>query len=184
MPNTMTLISTVTVGAGGAAQMTFNSVPQNYTDLVVKISARSDQSANQGLYVRHNANSSTIYDSRNLYAFPVGFSSAFSGSSTNNSAFLIGYATGSTMTANSFNNIELYIPNYTSANNKSMSGDGVLETNTTGAYDAFMSIDAYLFKSTTAISTVNIYVSTGLLVQNSTASLYGIKSGSGGATVS
>jgi hypothetical protein len=38
--NTYTLISSVTVGSGGAANMGFTSIPATYTDLLVKLSAR------------------------------------------------------------------------------------------------------------------------------------------------
>ena len=38
---TYTLISSVTVGAGGASSIDFTSIPSTYTDLLVKISARS-----------------------------------------------------------------------------------------------------------------------------------------------
>ena len=41
---TMTPIQTVTVGSGGAANITFSNIPQTYTDLVIKISARSNRS--------------------------------------------------------------------------------------------------------------------------------------------
>ena len=34
---TMTLIASNTVGSGGASSVTFSSIPQTYTDLVVKI---------------------------------------------------------------------------------------------------------------------------------------------------
>jgi hypothetical protein len=40
MANTYTLISSVTVGSGGAANIEFTSIPQTYTDLLYKISGR------------------------------------------------------------------------------------------------------------------------------------------------
>ena len=46
MPNTMTLISSSTVGSGGTASISFSSIPNTYTDLVVKLSVRSTASTN------------------------------------------------------------------------------------------------------------------------------------------
>ena len=37
---TFTKIETITVGSGGAASVTFSSIPQTFTDLVMKISSR------------------------------------------------------------------------------------------------------------------------------------------------
>ena len=43
MATTYTLISSVTVGSGGAASIEFTSIPSTYTDLVLKLSARSSR---------------------------------------------------------------------------------------------------------------------------------------------
>ena len=42
MADTYTLISSVTVGAGGASSIDFTSIPATYTDLLVKFSLRTD----------------------------------------------------------------------------------------------------------------------------------------------
>jgi len=44
MPLTYQKIATVTVGAGGASNITFSSIPQTYTDIKVVVSARTDRS--------------------------------------------------------------------------------------------------------------------------------------------
>ena len=41
MANTMKALQTVTVGAGGAATVTFSSIPQTYTDLILVVSKYS-----------------------------------------------------------------------------------------------------------------------------------------------
>ena len=40
MANTYTLIASQTVGSGGASAINFGSIPNTYTDLLVKVSAR------------------------------------------------------------------------------------------------------------------------------------------------
>ena len=84
----------------------------------------------------------------------------------------IGQVNGATATANTFANVSIYIPNYTSANYKSVSIDAVTENNATTAY-AFLS--AGLWSNTAAITSATITNSSGNYVQYSTAYLYGIK---------
>jgi len=49
MPNTMTLIASSTVGAGGSTAITFSSIPSTYTDLVIKHSLRNNLASAIGL---------------------------------------------------------------------------------------------------------------------------------------
>jgi len=165
---TYTLISTQTVGAGGAASVTFSSIPQTYTDLVVKISARSARSAQQvdNLFMTFNSTTSG-YTYRNLSG---NGSSAASASYSSRYISLSLDAAGST--ANTFSNIETYIPNYTSANYKSISTDGVSENNASGAQ---MDLNATLWSNTAAITQIDIQPEVSTFVQYSTFSLYGIK---------
>jgi len=55
---TYTLISSVTVGSGGAATMQFNSIPSTYTDLVLSFSTRDTVSQN-GANIKITFNSSS-----------------------------------------------------------------------------------------------------------------------------
>jgi hypothetical protein len=47
MALTYTAIKTVTVGSGGAANIDFTSIPQTYTDLVLKVSARMNRAVDR-----------------------------------------------------------------------------------------------------------------------------------------
>ena len=53
---TMTKLATYTVGAGGDSSVTFSNIPQTYTDLVIRVSARTTRSAStlNILYVTFN----------------------------------------------------------------------------------------------------------------------------------
>lgn len=170
---TMTLISTITVGAGGATSMDFTSIPQTYTDLQVVVSARSGFSANYLYLNLFLNNSSTSITARNL----LGTGSA---TSSNTNAQIDAGAVAATATANTFSNVTIYIPNYTGSTNKSWSADGVTENNATAG---FQSITAGLWSNTAAVTTVTIQAGGTTFQQYTTASLYGILKGSGGATV-
>jgi hypothetical protein len=168
MPNTYTLLETITVGAAGAASVTFNSIPQTgYTDLVIKASARTTRtgSALNILFVTLNG-LTTNQTARFLYGDGSG---AASGVDTSIWGLV---ASTDAATANTFGNSELTIPNYTSSNFKSMSTDGVSENNATTAYAV---MNAGLWSSTAAINSISIASSTAnALKQYSTFSLYGV----------
>lgn len=175
---TLSLISTVTVGAGGAASISFTGIPQTGTDLLIVLSGRGDAAAiQQPIFTRINGTTGTFYSERQLYG--TGSAAA----STNRSAgseFRYVYMTGSSTTSSTFSNTSIYIPNYTSANNKSVSIESTVENNATGSWQ---NINAGLWSSTAAITSLSLLPDAANFVQYSTASLYTITKGSGGATV-
>jgi hypothetical protein len=167
MATTYEAIATVTVGSGGAASIDFTSIPATYTDLIIKYSARSNRN-DVGDDVKLQFNGVTTgYSNRRLYGYSTGVTSdAASGNEG-------GWATAATATANTFSNDEIYIPNYTSSNQKSFSVDGVAENNSSNSAQVLV---ASLSTTTSAISSLAIIpVNGSLFVQYSTATLYGIK---------
>ena len=162
MANTYQALATVTVGSGGAASISFTSIPQTYTDLLVVCSLRS--SGNSGTDIRPNGSSSNGSNIR-LYT-NTSVVVSFSGSTI----FL--YHNRNTYTANTFDNSQIYISNYTSANFKPISIDNVTETNAT-AIDS--QLQAGLWSNTAAITSLDLVDQAALIVEHSTATLYGIK---------
>jgi hypothetical protein len=170
MANTFVKLSTVTVGAGGAASISFTSIPQTYADLKILVSGRLDYSG--GIYgkLKINFNSVTTgYTTRTIYSD----GNALASQSTSNTDMSISLATDA-LTASVFGNMEIYIPNYTSANNKSYSIDAVAETN--GTYTP-MDLSANLWSNSAAITSIVLSAGSngGNFKQYSTATLYGIK---------
>jgi hypothetical protein len=174
MANTHILISTVTVGSGGAASVTFTSIPQTYTDLKVVLSARSTAGAAVAytILMKMNNLTSSIYSQRALEGNGSAASS-FSQSGID-TAVRVGLANGTGATANAFSSTEIYIPNYAGSTNKSISIDTVAETNATTTY---ANLIAYLVSSTAAITdlTFTTEATATSFAQYSSASLYGIK---------
>ncbi len=169
MATTYKAIATVTVGSGGAGSIDFNSIPQTYTDLVIMISGRSNRASTDGDNWTLSLNGSTSnFSYRLLYGAGSGSFGADSGSNNTNP-----YVSAANQTSNTFGNAMAYIANYTSSNYKSISVDGVNETNSTLAY---MGINSSLWSNTSAITSISlgVYNGTGFL-QYSTATLYGIK---------
>ena len=152
--------------ASAAAAIEFTSIPQDATDLVVLVSARSSVSA-ADMYIAFNTGGT--YSVR--YLLGSG-SSASSGAQSNAQ---IGIVTNAT--SNTFNSTQVYIPNYTSSSAKSFGVEDVSENNGTTAYQ---SLWAGLWTGTSAITSVLFSLSSGNFAVDSTISLYKITKGSDG----
>jgi len=167
MANTYKLISSVTVGSGGAADITFSSIPATYTDLVIKGSFRGVGTGSPNIALDING-ASTNRTTRWLQGNGAGSVTSYNFTTAD-----IATANTTTQTANTFGNLEVYIPNYAGANNKSFSVDSVQENNAS-ATPAYAELFAGLWSVASAITTLKLYINGQNLGQYSTAYLYGI----------
>lgn len=175
MANTFTLISTTTVGVGGAASIDFNSIPGTYTDLQILLSGRTTKT-NVYSDILVKFNTSTNFANRGLYSDG---STAASWSST---VGYVGMISAANATTNTHGSLSIYIPNYAGSTNKSILSESVAENNAT---NGMLELMATKWNLTDAVTAISIYADGGFnFAQYSTASLYGILKGSGGATVS
>jgi len=166
----MKLIQTQTL-ASTAASITFTSIPQDGTDLVLLGSLRRGASGvgfDAGIAFN---GSSSGFTGRALYG--TGSAAA---SFSFDTAFLVQAITG-TNTSNTFANFSLTILNYAGATNKSFSFDTVTENNATEAYQL---IQAGLWSNTAAITSLTISTASPDFAIGSTLSLYKITKGSDG----
>lgn len=161
---TYTLIQKTTLNAS-AASITLSNIPQTFTDLVVKLSVRGTQAGvNQTYTVSFNGSSSN-FTAKRLYG-----SGAAAASDTN----ITLEGAGSTATASTFSNQEVYIPNYTSTTNaKSFSVDDVSENNATTAY-ALLTAGLWNPGTQAAITSITFTAVSASFVQYSSVSLYGV----------
>lgn len=174
---TMKLISTVTVGAGGASSIDFTGIPANGTDLLILCSiCNTSGYATDFLKFRLNGDTANNYSYRTFYG--NGSSITNDASTATNYAYA-GEINSDGSTANTFGNAAIYIPNYAGSSAKSYSSDAVTENNATAAKQWVL---AGKWSGTAAITSLSIIASS--ISQYSTASLYTITKGSGGATVS
>jgi hypothetical protein len=169
MPNTYKLIASSTIGASGVSSVTFSNIPQTYTDLIIKASARSVGSYKRAIVLCYFNGATTNLTYRRLYGVAA-FGSPGSDAGSNSTT---AYFSGGTTTTNTFGNDEIYIPNYTSSNFKSYNSNGVAEDNTN---EAGISITANLWSSTSAITSITVAEEQGNnFAQYSSFTLYGIK---------
>ena len=163
MANTFTLIASYTLGSSGQTTIDFTSIPQTYTDLCLKFSARFNVSDADTL-LKFNG-STTSYTTKRMY----GNGSTYASDSPVREA---GWSNPSDYTTNSFSNSEIYIPNYTSSIYKTYTGDAVTENNGTTSYQSYI---AGLWSNNNPITSITLIEGSNTFVQYSTAYLYGIK---------
>lgn len=164
-------LATITVGAGGAASISFTGIPQTGTDLLVEVST-GPSGGNQSVYLWLNG-LNTNFSSRYLYG--SGTATA-SGTRTDN---VFQGLTGSATAALGPSNGSVFIPNYAGAANKAISVNTVWELNSSVS---FQWLYAGQWAQTAAITSLQFTVVDGF-TEGSTASLYMFTKGSGGASV-
>jgi hypothetical protein len=169
MANTYKLISS-NVLLSNAANVTFENIPATFTDLTVRVSARSSTNSDNDLfYGRLNFDSTSIYSFTNLAALLGSISSARQQGSP---LAFDRVLNGATSTENTFSNFELYIPSYTVSQSKPIGSFGVKAENTGGS--PLILATASLYRNNAAINAITFFPGFGSFVSGSSFYLYGI----------
>jgi hypothetical protein len=155
---------------GSAASVTFSNIPQNFTDLVIKYSAkttRTNDPNGDDLKIYFNGDTGSNYSNKTI----LGTGSSVSAEnivSTNLGIYGIVAADGTS----NFGNGEIHIPNYAGSRAKSISMDCVSERNNTNAY---LRVVAGYWTGTAAITSVSFFPGTGPnFAAGTTFYLYGV----------
>lgn len=169
MANTHKLIASSIIGSGGAADITFSSIPQTYTDLKLVMSMRSAGNLGGGntyfdiTTVSFNGSSSNFLQQQ---AYGIGSGSPIAGTA----ATLQIHCPGNGATSNTFGNAEMYITNYTLSANKLINVSLVTENNAANAINMAV---AGLWSQSAAINSITLTMYGGNIEQHSTFQLYG-----------
>jgi len=162
--------------SGSSATISFNNIPQTFTDLQLLVSARSEIGTPDNVVVlQFNLDStSALYSDTRVYG--TGASTA-SDRATSTSYMRPAHAMGAGSTANTATNCEIYIPNYTNAIFKSVESNYVTEQNAASTA-TFQVMVAGLWRNTAAITSLQLKTLDGQNFTNiSTFTLYGITKG-------
>jgi hypothetical protein len=166
-----TLIASNVLSAA-TSSVTFSSIPQTYTDLIVKHSARTSGASDISTYLQFNGDTGSNYAYRTGYSdYAAGTPYGVANASGLTSAFA-GMHSWDTQTANTFGASEIQICNYTSSASKQYLAWGVAETNGSATYQ---SLNLNTWSGTSAINSVRIFAtpSSGNFVVGSTFYIYG-----------
>ena len=169
MAITYQLIASNTLGSS-AASVTFSSIPNTYTDLVLRASIRTDGAGTNYIFSRFNSDTGANYSYTHLGGSGAGASSFRSSSAAFNYYY---NASTAADTSNTFSSLEIYIPSYLASQNKPVSGFQTSENNGATAY---IGADANLWSSSSAITSILLSPSSSNnFVSGSSFFLYGIK---------
>ena len=164
-------IETVTVGAGGAATITFSSIPATYKHLQVRYMSRSaNAAATDVLSWRFNSDTASNYSRHFLFGEGA---SVNSGAATSDTRMTTDGTTGATATAGIFGVGVVDILDYADTNKyKTLRALSVDDRNGAG----LVVLNSGNWRSTSAVSTITIITnSTANFAQYSQFALYGIK---------
>jgi hypothetical protein len=162
-------IATTTVGAGGASSVTFSSIPSTYTHLQIRAIGKDSTTGTGDLRWNFNGDTAANYSFHWLTGDgSTASAGGFGGTSYGN---VNNWASGSGQT-NQFSVTVIDILDYANTNKfktgRALSGR---DNNGSGVVD-FASMS---WRNTAAITSINLYLTTGNLAQYSQFALYGVK---------
>ena len=163
-------IATTTVGAGGSASVSFSSIPQTFTHLQLRISARGNFSFSDGLSCYTNINSDTgnNYAQHNLRG---NGSNVFSASNVSSAVIPFTACVGDTGASNTFGVLIIDILDYTNTSKyKTLRALTGYDRNGAGN----VQLQSGLWMNTNAITGLSFNTDGGSWLQYSTFQLYGI----------
>lgn len=169
MPITYQVIASNTL-ATSVASVTFSSIPDTYTDLLIKMSCRTTGAGSfaAAWLVTFNSTSSGYSNTWMRGNGATSVSQRYSNTTSLNG----GWENASGATASTFDSSEILIPGYVASRNKPILISNITETNATTAY---IIGNSGLWRDTTAISSIQISPSAGSWDTGSSFFLYGIK---------
>ena len=166
--NSYESIATVTVGALGAANVTFSSIPSTYKHLQIRGIVRELTGGFDQAFMQFNSDTGTNYATHNLNG---NGSSAGAGATTTTSSMSVAAIPGVNQSANVFGGTVIDILDYANTNKyktvRSLSG-----TDNNGS--GYVWFASGLWQNTNAVSTITISTSSNF-VQYTQFALYGVK---------
>ena len=163
-------IATTTVGSGGAADVTFSSIPSTYTHLQVRAIARSTAvQTSTNCYLRFNSDSGSNYSTHYLLGQGT---SASAGAETSTAYIYTGALIAASSTASSFEGSVIDVLDYANTNKyKTVRTLAGWDANGSG----FIALWSGSWRNTNAVTSITLLPATGNFAQYSHFALYGVK---------
>ncbi len=163
-------IAVATVPSGGAASITFSSIPQNYAHLQIRVMARGTQAdVSDQIGIQFNSDTGSNYA---IHQLGGSGSSTFATGGGSQTKIVPAYITGGSTSANIFGVGVIDILDYTNTN-KYTTVRGLSGYDSNGA--GYIILRSGLWLNTNSITSVVCIPDSGSFVQYSQFALYGIK---------
>lgn len=170
MANTYVKINSVTVGSSGSNEISFNNIPQTYSDLKIIVSSRRTAANVWGTYLlKFNSDSTNSYTWREIKG------DGATASATENiftNSIKVGEGVGSGSGINIFDNTEIDIPQYCS--NVNYKQTNVLSSGENNATTAYQGVWVGRWHSYSPITSISLISGSENFSQYSTFTLYGV----------
>lgn len=163
MATTYDKIATTTLGSA-ATNITFSSIAASWTDLRIVFTGTA--TGNSGLSIRFNSNTSFIYSQTNMIGSGTAATSSFASSSDN-----LSFSVGNNMNTTPVVFYSLDIFSYAGSTFKT----ALMQINQDNNGSGSVARNVGLYRSTSAITSIALYLSSNNLAAGTTATLYGIK---------
>jgi hypothetical protein len=159
-------IATAVVDSGNASSITFSSIPQNFTHLQLRVFGADDDVTSSYGNMQFNGDTTAAYSSHQL--FGDGSSAQANNFPSNNQIYIHRISGNVTST---FGAVIVDILDYTSNKYKTIKSVGGFDSNGGGR----VSVASGSWRSTSAITSINLTTGGTVWLQNTHIALYGIK---------
>jgi hypothetical protein len=178
-PNSYESIATVVAGSGGAASITFSSIPSTYTHLQLRITGRSTNASANGIVtgIRFNGDTASNYSLHYLSAYQGISQGVESGGIANASQMYAAVFTADGNSASFFSTTIVDILDYKNTNkNKTIRSITGYDINGSGSGYSSTTFYSGNWRSTSAVTSIDfVMAAAGNYSQYSSFALYGIK---------
>ena len=173
LPGSYESIATVTVGAGGSANIDFTSIVGTYKHLQIRGIARTVNATTYGgLRIQVGNGSIDTGSNYNTHDIYGDGSTVTASGTTNNTNIYGGTVSSASLGSNIFGVAVVDILDYANTNKfKTVRTLGGADANGSG----YVGLNSGAWRSTSAVNTIRLFATSGNFAQYSTFALYGIK---------
>lgn len=171
-------IATVTVGSGGSSSISFSSIPSTFKHLQLRVLSRGTDATNGGVQVwmRFNGDTAGNYSWHNLVGYQGAGSGVSAGAGTSTSYMYNSYQPSAGQASGIFGAALTDILDYASVDKyktiRSLNGYDM--NGSTSGYN-YANLFSGNWRSTSAVTSIDLICNTGNFDQYSSFALYGIK---------